>query len=518
VTSVGLSAQFDALQLKLNAAQAGQSFFASDIEACTNFCIDAVDGDRNDLVIALLEPLSKLAPKNARVWQLLGLARRNEQRMEEAAAALATAAALAPDDPKIALAHAQVQFETGRPASRLFRSALRLVPGDFEAIRSAAASLVAEGNPSAAHGLLAKTLQSHPGWLDGHRSLSSMRTVAGEGAAFARSYDEAVKAQPRNLDLRLAWFRAVSLTKDWSLATKVIEEGERDLGAHRLFAFARIYVASESGEAADDPALFDPISDLDDPSVDLCRVRHFLRAGLIERAGVICEQRIKGAAAAEFWPYMSLVWRLTGDARAAWLDGDPLHYAVFDLDITEGDLSELASDLRRLHAMRAPYLDQSVRGGTQTDGQLFFRHDQSVQHVREKIRAAVAAYVAALPPAVDGHPLLGIPRGPLLFEGSWSVRLTSQGFHVCHTHSRGWISSAFYVSRPEPSAMGAPPAGWLAFGTPPPELGLDLPAYAHVEPKPGRLVLFPSTMWHSTVPFDDGERLTIAFDVRRPVA
>ncbi|MBK9588986.1 MAG: hypothetical protein IPO50_10640 [Sphingomonadales bacterium] len=36
-----------------------------------------------------------------------------------------------------------------------------------------------------------------------------------------------------------------------------------------------------------------------------------------------------------------------------------------------------------------------------------------------------------------------------------------------------------------------------------------------IEPKPGRLVMFPSTMWHGTVPFDAGERLTVAFDVPR---
>jgi hypothetical protein len=29
-------------------------------------------------------------------------------------------------------------------------------------------------------------------------------------------------------------------------------------------------------------------------------------------------------------------------------------------------------------------------------------------------------------------------------------------------------------------------------------------------------VLFPSTMWHSTYPFEAGERLTIAFDIKRP--
>jgi len=29
-------------------------------------------------------------------------------------------------------------------------------------------------------------------------------------------------------------------------------------------------------------------------------------------------------------------------------------------------------------------------------------------------------------------------------------------------------------------------------------------------------VLFPSTMWHATLPFPAGERLSIAFDVAEP--
>ncbi|WP_414708827.1 putative 2OG-Fe(II) oxygenase, partial [Roseateles sp.] len=33
-------------------------------------------------------------------------------------------------------------------------------------------------------------------------------------------------------------------------------------------------------------------------------------------------------------------------------------------------------------------------------------------------------------------------------------------------------------------------------------------------PRPGRLLLFPSYLWHGTLPFeDDAFRLTVAFDV-----
>ena len=64
--------------------------------------------------------------------------------------------------------------------------------------------------------------------------------------------------------------------------------------------------------------------------------------------------------------------------------------------------------------------------------------------------------------------------------------------------------------------MGPTPAGHIAFGTPPADLGLDLKPYRHIAPRVGTSAVFPSTMWHSTVPFDDGERLVLALDVRRP--
>ena len=116
---------------------------------------------------------------------------------------------------------------------------------------------------------------------------------------------------------------------------------------------------------------------------------------------------------------------------------------------------------------------------------------------------------------ISRHPLLREPRTPIRFSGSWSVRLSGAGYHINHVHPAGWISSAFYVALPEAHMGGAEHAGWLSLGEVT-ELGLDLPPIRLVEPKPGRLVLFPSTMWHGTRPFAAGERLTVAFDVARP--
>jgi Putative 2OG-Fe(II) oxygenase len=58
--------------------------------------------------------------------------------------------------------------------------------------------------------------------------------------------------------------------------------------------------------------------------------------------------------------------------------------------------------------------------------------------------------------------------------------------------------------------------GQLALGGSPHELGLDLKPFQYVEPRAGRLVIFPSTLWHATEPFRSGERMTISFDLARP--
>jgi Putative 2OG-Fe(II) oxygenase len=174
----------------------------------------------------------------------------------------------------------------------------------------------------------------------------------------------------------------------------------------------------------------------------------------------------------------------------------------------------LAQILRELHQARSAHLDQSVRGGTQTDGVLLSRIEPEIRQLQAALLEAVSAYISALPAVDPTHPTLRQKRDQRpRFSGSWSVRLSSQGFHANHIHPAGWISSALYIALPPP---GKGPEGWLEFGVPQCELGLGIEPTQRIEPKPGRLVLFPSTMWHGTVPFNDGERLTIAFDVARP--
>ena len=75
------------------------------------------------------------------------------------------------------------------------------------------------------------------------------------------------------------------------------------------------------------------------------------------------------------------------------------------------------------------------------------------------------------------------------------------------------VARARLSAVPDAATLGAAPAGHLSLGALPPELGLDLEPCRTIAPEVGKLVLFPSTLWHGTLPYPAGERLNIAFDI-----
>lgn len=466
--------------------------------------------------IELLDALIAAEPGSARGWQLLGFALREEQRMPEAIRAFARAAELAPDDTLTATAIAQTALQCGEPAVEAAQRALALSPGHPPLILCLAGALVAGGQRARAEAVLADAVSRSPAWLEGLAALAELRWTGGDRATFGRAYQEACRREPGNLRLRLAWFRLIAQAREWTAAREILEEGERLFGEQPAFLVARAFIAAESGAIAEAESLFERTRGLNDEVRGLAWIRHCLRLRRPAEAEPEALRLTATPSAMLAWPYLSLIWRMLGDARAAWLDGAPPYVRAFDVGLSTTELAELAECLRQLHTARAPYLEQSVRGGTQTERPLFFRTEPIVQLARTRIFERVREYVDGLPAPVEGHPLLGTPRRHLLTSGSWSVRLLAQGYNVAHTHPLGWISSAFYVALPTEAELGPPPAGWIRFGEAPPELDLDLAPYAEFEPRPGRLVLFPSTMWHATVPFPAGERLVLAFDVRTP--
>lgn len=212
-------------------------------------------------------------------------------------------------------------------------------------------------------------------------------------------------------------------------------------------------------------------------------------------------------------------WRLLGDTRYdAFCDYTHLvRPYLLQAPPAWTDLASFLTDLKhslnRLHNPHGhPLLFQSLRHGTETTGDLSRHTDPVIQALFQAFDAPIRDYLAHIGHGSD--PLRRRNRGTYRFNGGWSVRLRSAGFHTNHVHPRGWISSAFYIDLPESMVDTSSPDGCLAFGEPSIATTPPLHAQHVVRPEEGRLVLFPSYFWHGTVPFHSEQtRLTVAFDV-----
>jgi uncharacterized protein (TIGR02466 family) len=213
-------------------------------------------------------------------------------------------------------------------------------------------------------------------------------------------------------------------------------------------------------------------------------------------------------------------------ASAARALGDPLYRELYDYDAMVGAyeiaapsgwadlpsyLADLAAALNRIHLYDTHPSSQSLRHGSQTTYRLTGSDDPAIKAFFKAIDAPIREHIAKMGAGTD--PLRSRKTGNYRIEGAWSVRLKPGGFHKDHFHPEGWLSSAFYVETPDSALDSAEKQGWIRFGQPPFATDPPQPADHFVRPKPGRLVLFPSYMWHGTVPFTtDERRMTIAFD------
>ena len=208
-------------------------------------------------------------------------------------------------------------------------------------------------------------------------------------------------------------------------------------------------------------------------------------------------------------------WRVMGDERDEILNGYDDLIQIFDLEPPRGfsDMAtfnaELNAWLTGQHSSKQEPITQSLRAGTQTWGNIFGAGHDLVERVRVRIAEALDRYIAGIKPQ-SAHPFRGRTGNGFRFRGSWSSRLGNGGHHINHVHPSGWISSCYYVGVPDAVKDANTKEGWIKFGEPGFDIGLA-PRRA-IQPVPGRLVLFPSYMWHGTIPFHGEARTTIAFD------
>jgi len=101
------------------------------------------------------------------------------------------------------------------------------------------------------------------------------------------------------------------------------------------------------------------------------------------------------------------------------------------------------------------------------------------------------------------------------FSSSWYVKMSSGGHLTSHIHEEGWLSGSVYLSIPK--LKQGEHDGSIEFSTHGdnyPQKHQNFPVQA-IAPVVGDIVLFPSSLFHRTVPFNsDEERICVAFDIK----
>ena len=138
-----------------------------------------------------------------------------------------------------------------------------------------------------------------------------------------------------------------------------------------------------------------------------------------------------------------------------------------------------------------------------------------IRGLERALRATIDGYRETLAPERESPFLARIPqRYRLTLIASI---LTAGGRHPPHVHEGAWLSGVYYVAVPPQVGVGddgGSRGGWLEFGRPDHVLP-EGSAFRCVSrpPRVGTALLFPSYIFHGTLPFDGpGERIGIAFD------
>jgi uncharacterized protein (TIGR02466 family) len=153
-----------------------------------------------------------------------------------------------------------------------------------------------------------------------------------------------------------------------------------------------------------------------------------------------------------------------------------------------------------------------LTNGKQSAGNLFKRPEAAFRALGELVKREFRHYQAQFSQA-DCALITHFPES-LEFTSSWYVKMQKGGHLDAHIHEIGWLSGAVYLAMPE---TADPQEGAFEYGTHGdqyPQLHQNFPT-RFIKPAIGDIVLFPSSLFHRTIPFHaEAERICVAFDLK----
>jgi tetratricopeptide (TPR) repeat protein len=184
-------------------------------------------------------------------------------------------------------------------------------------------------------------------------------------------------------------------------------------------------------------------------------------------------------------------------------------YNLFDKNrFSENFIDELLYDINSSEITKKS--QSLLKNGLQSSGNLFMLENKSIKKLKKIITENIIEYRNNLKDKnIDFYK--NWPKKSTLY--GWLITMESGGNLLPHMHKEGWLSSSIYLKRPKKNEnhdgdikFSLDGAGYASGDKNYPERIIDI--------SQGDMVMFPSSLFHSTIPFSSNEnRITFAFDI-----
>jgi len=177
----------------------------------------------------------------------------------------------------------------------------------------------------------------------------------------------------------------------------------------------------------------------------------------------------------------------------------------------DGFSDELRKNLIEIHTKLDSTPQDLLKNGTQSAGNFLLLQDPHVISIRKIITHHIKKYYSHYLKSNEGF----INHWPKHYNlHGWIINLKTGGSLGSHMHKSGWISGSVYLNLPKVEGNNQ---GNIVFDL----HGADYPKNDRTFPKKelaiekGDIVIFPSSIFHWTIPFKTREeRVTLAFDIK----
>ena len=455
-------------------------------------------------------------PNSINLYNIIGAASKGLGKLDSAIEAYAKALSIKPDYADAYNNMGVALTEQGKlsEAVEVFRKGLFIKPDHSEAYSNMGNALKEQGELEEAIEAYTKALSVKPNFTEAHYNMGVVLKEQGKLEEAIEAYNKALSLKPdyaevyNNLGNALrdqdkleeaiqAYNKALSLKPDYSEVYNNIGNAFRDQGKleEAIEAFEKSIDQLSIAKALECTYF---LGNYDDFNLRLNSIAKRDPANI--RVAAISAFAANQTQSEDVYPFCPNPIELIKFSHIK------NHVSDFNSLITD-----ILNEMNEKNSVWEPQ-NKTTKGGFQTRDQLFANSSPNMKILEDILKKELNLFRAEF----NNYESVLFQKWPDEIKiNAWYVRMLQNGHQDSHIHPGGWVSGVFYLKTVEAPVKHEGAIEFGLQGYKYPVIDENYPKHLY-QPLNGDLVLFPSSLFHKTIPvLKDVERCVIAFDLIR---